>query len=93
LLRRQAEPPGGHEGAKVGGEPFWIQRDERVEGSFLAALGRPAMLKPAALPRGWERTRASDASDRANEFAPGDGGLFNFFHAGKGKVDFTFQCY
>jgi hypothetical protein len=100
FVRRQPESgPGykgsalGHEGAKIGGEPVWLGLDQPTEGRFLAALARPGMLQRSALPRGWQRTQATDTYDRTHEFRPGDGGLFNFFHAGRGKVNFTFQCY
>jgi Domain of unknown function (DUF1963) len=94
FLRRQPEPAGGHEGTRIGGErPFWAQRDQRINGRFLGALARPKMLKATLLPAGWEQTRAATGYDRVNEFAPGDGGIINFFHAGNGKVSFGFDCH
>ena len=100
LPRRQPESgPGhkgstfGHEGAKIGGEPVWLQGGQSIQGRFLAALARPKFLTPADLPAGWEETRVTGAYDETHEFSPGDGGIFNFFHAGKGKVNLTFQCY
>ncbi len=81
-LERRPEEPAGIEGAKIGGEPHWIQRVPEIAGRFLAALG-PVWL---------EALRSEqDAGYHYLEMA--DAGLLHFFLGDNGLIYWDFQCY
>ena len=93
FVQRRSESGLGHEGFKIGGMPYWIQRDEYREERFLGALAGPRWHDRGELPAWSEQTRAGDGNPQAREFSPGDAGIYNLFHSGRGKVRDSFQCY